>query len=217
DVDEDDHVAEVVRDVGEGVDDGVLRQAVDHAVLVRVPVRHRRLELVVEEVVAGLVDRGHLRRALGAAAAVDVDVREDPEQPGPEVRAGLVLPPGAERTGVRLLHQVLRLLAGADQSAGNAVDLVTELQRLLFEANAVARVLRNPARIWGGRRAVAHLTATLATVSNASGPISIPVFQSIPIGVSAGRAKREVEWKATTASRATTTRSGRSSTRSTTA
>ena len=58
-------VAEVVRHVGERLDDRVLAEPLEHALLVGVLVADLRLELVVEEVVACLrVERGRLRRAL---------------------------------------------------------------------------------------------------------------------------------------------------------
>ena len=60
---------------------------------------------------------------------------------------GRVLAPRAKRALVRLLHEILGLLARADQPAGHAVDLVAQLERLLFEANAVARLLGEPAGI----------------------------------------------------------------------
>ena len=49
--------------------------------------RPARLELVVEEVVAFL-ERLRVGRALLPAAAVDVEVRQDPQQPGAQVRPG---------------------------------------------------------------------------------------------------------------------------------
>ena len=49
-------VAEVVRDLGQRLDDRVLAELLDHALLVRVLVRRRDFERVVEEVVA-LVER----------------------------------------------------------------------------------------------------------------------------------------------------------------
>src|SRR5581483_3411824 len=132
DVDEDDDVAKVVRHFGKRLDDRVLREPLDHAVLVGILVAERRLELVVEEVVAFL-ERLYVGRPLQAAAAVDVQIREDAEQPCAEVRARLVLLPRAERARVRLLHQVLCLLARADEPAGDAIDLIAELERFLFE------------------------------------------------------------------------------------
>ena len=60
-----------------------LRQLLDHAFLVGVRVADARLELVVEEVIA-LFQRLRLGLPLDAAAPVDVEVREDPEEPRPE-------------------------------------------------------------------------------------------------------------------------------------
>ena len=111
------------------------------------------LELVVEEVVAFL-ERLHLRRALLAAAAVDVQVGQDPQQPGAQVRPGRVRVPAAERPRVRLLHQVFRLLATADEPSGDAVDLISELKRFLLESHAVACLGGQLAGL--GRRHFAH-------------------------------------------------------------
>src|SRR6187551_1812480 len=93
DVDEDDDVPEVVRHLGKGLDDLVLGEALDDPRLV-VGARVR-FEPVVEEVVPFLEGLGR-RRALLTAAAVDVQVREDPEEPGAEVRARRVGAPAAE-------------------------------------------------------------------------------------------------------------------------
>jgi hypothetical protein len=103
DVDEHEHVAEVVRHLGERLDDRVLRKTLEHALLVRVLIGHRRLEAVVEVVVAFL-ERLQVGRALDAPATVDVQVREDAEQPRPQVGPRLELLPGAERACVRVLH-----------------------------------------------------------------------------------------------------------------
>ena len=86
DVDEHDDVAELGRDLGQRVHDGVLRQALDDDVLLERLLARRRGELV-REVVVGLLERLRLRRALDAAATVDVQVREDAQEPGAHVRA----------------------------------------------------------------------------------------------------------------------------------
>ena len=91
-----------------------------------------------------------------AAAAVDVQVREDAQQPGAQVRAGLVLLPGAEGACVGVLHEVLGLLAGAGEPPGDAVDLVAQLERLFLEANTVTLNLRDAAGFGGRRCAFAH-------------------------------------------------------------
>ena len=96
-------VTEIVRHLGERLDDAVLREPLDHALLVGVLVGDRGLELVVEEVVAFL-ERLGVGRALHAAAAVDVQVGQDAQQPGAQVRARLVLLPGAEGARVGVLH-----------------------------------------------------------------------------------------------------------------
>src|SRR5438105_7248426 len=98
----------------------------------------RRLQPVVEEVVAFL-ERLHVWGALLAAAAVDVQVREDAQEPGAQVRPRLERAPAAEGASVRLLHQVLGLLARAYEVAGHAVDLIRQCKSVLLEAHAVAR------------------------------------------------------------------------------
>src|SRR5439155_15626956 len=101
-----------------------------------------------------------------ATATIDVEVRKDPQQPGPQVRPRLVLLPGAERAGISLLHQVLGLLARADQPSRDAIDLVAELEGLFFEPDTVACDLRQSTGFSGRRCALAHPAATLATWSN---------------------------------------------------
>ena len=142
DVDEHDDVAKVVRHLGQRSDDVVLRQPLDDAVLVARAAVAGRLELVVEEVVAFL-ERLHVGRALLPPAAVDVQVREDAQQPRAQVRAGLERAPTAEGARVRLLHQILGLLAGADEMAGDSIDLIRQCKRVLLEAHAVARFCCN--------------------------------------------------------------------------
>ena len=79
DINEDDHVTEIVRHLGEGLHDLVLRQALDDSGL---GVRPRvGFESVIEEIVAFL-ERLRRGRALFASAAVDVQIGEDPEEPG---------------------------------------------------------------------------------------------------------------------------------------
>src|SRR5262245_46938012 len=58
---------------------------------------------------------------------------------------------------------------GADQPTGDAVDLVAELERFLFEPNTVTRSLRDATCLGGRRCALAHPAATLATGFNAPG------------------------------------------------
>src|SRR5581483_5483311 len=129
------------------------------------------------EVVVAFLERRLLRSALHTAAAVDVQVREDAEQPGPEVRARLVLLPRAERSRVRVLHEVLGLLPRAGQPPCNAVDLVAQLQCLFFEADTITGLLRYPAGLGGSRSALAHPAATLATSCNDARREKIPAKQ----------------------------------------
>ena len=103
-------------------------------------------EPVVEVVVVRL-ERLHLRRPLLAAATVDVEVREDPQQPRAEVRARLERLPAAERARVGVLHEILGLLARAGEMPGDAVHLVGESERVLLEPDPVARLGRKPLRV----------------------------------------------------------------------
>src|SRR5439155_12135619 len=133
-------VAKVVRHLRERAHDVVLRQPLDDTIFVARPAA-RSLELVVEEVVAFL-ERLRVRRALLLAAAVDVQVRQDPQQPGAQVRAGCERAPAAKRARIRLLHQILGLLAGADEMAGHSIHLIRQSKRVLLEAHAIARFSR---------------------------------------------------------------------------
>src|SRR4051812_40803540 len=142
DVHEHEDVAEVVRHVCKRVDDRSLRELLDHALLVERPAV-RFLDLVVEVVVRMLVDRRRLRRALLAATAVDVQVREDAKQPGAKVRAGSERPPAAERARVGFLHQVFGFLARADEVPRDAENLVGEVQRFFLETNTITCLLGN--------------------------------------------------------------------------
>ena len=158
DVDEHDDVAEVVRDLGERVDDAALREPLDHLVLLE-----RLLALggrdLVGEVVVAFLERLEIGRALDLAAPVEVQVGEDPQQPGAQVRAGRVGAPAPERPRIRLLHQLFRLLSRPDQASRHAIDLVSELERLLLEAHPIARLARDPAGIcFGFGSASASLT-----------------------------------------------------------
>ena len=144
----------------------------------------RLLELVVEVVVAFL-ERLHLGRALLAPAAVDVEVREDPEEPRAQVRPRRVRAPAAERPRIRLLHQVLGLLAAADETPRHPVDLIRELERFLLEPHAVACLRRQaPGLRWGSSRSPATLAALFRRAATTLG-------QPIP----ADQASRE-EWDA---------------------
>src|SRR5579864_5153688 len=115
DVDEYDHVTKVVRYGGKRRDDVVLREPLDDAFLVaRTAVGLR--EPVVQEIVVRL-ETLHRRRALRAAPAVDVQVRQDAQQPGTQIRAGLVRAPAAKGPRVRLLDEVFGLFARAGEMA----------------------------------------------------------------------------------------------------
>src|SRR5258708_4108455 len=174
DVDEDDDAAKVVRNFGEGFDDRGLRELLDHAFLVGVRIAEGRLELVVEEVVPFFKRLG-VGLALDAATPVDVEVREDPEEPGAQVRAGLVLLPRAKSSAVRVLDKILGLLSRSDEPTCDAVDLIAELERFLFEADTVPCDLREATGVSRGRCALPHPAAPLATSYNAAAALRIPV------------------------------------------
>ena len=105
------------------------------------------LDHLVREVVVALLDRLHVGRPLHLAAAVEVEVREDPEQPGAEVRARGVRLPAPERPTVGVLDKILSLLSGSDEPARDAIHLVGERESLFLEADAIARLRRDPASI----------------------------------------------------------------------
>ena len=159
---------------GKGLDDVVLRQPLDNSLLVR---RLRARvdavggELVVQVVVVRL-ERRRLRRPLAAPPAVDVEVRQDPQQPSAQVRARRVRAPRPECARVRLLYELLRVLARGSEMAGDAEHLVGQRQCLFFEAHPVARFGRDPGRVI---RHDAHGNAT-----NVRRPRVIPAAGGIP-------------------------------------
>ena len=116
----------------------VLRESLEHALLIGLA--GDVLDPVVEEVVA-LLQWLLVGRPLCAAPAVDVQIREDAQQPGAQVRPGRVRLPAAERPRVGLLHQVLGLFLGARDASSHAVNLICKRKRLLLEVDAIARVL----------------------------------------------------------------------------
>ena len=178
DVDEHDDVAEVVRHLGERLDDAVLREPREHALLLLgLRVAARRGQAVVEEVVA-LLHRLGLRPALPRARPVDVQVREDAEQPGAQVRAGLVRAPAPERPRVGLLHQILGLLTRPDQPPGDVVDLVGELERFLLEAHPPARIVRELPRLLRGHLGHrSNLAAHSQAHKTGAEPLLFPLFR----------------------------------------
>ena len=91
-VDEHDHVAEVVRQVGERVDDASLREPLDDLLLLECLLALDRRQPVGEVVVAFL-ERRQVRRSLLPPAAVDVEVGEDAQQPRTQVRTRCVALP----------------------------------------------------------------------------------------------------------------------------
>ena len=136
DVDEHDHVTEVVRYFGECFDHVVLRETLDDAVLVGRTVRGL-FEPVVEEVVPFL-ERLRIWLPLDPTPAIDVQVREDAKQPGTKIRSGRERAPRTKRARVSLLHQVVGLLAGTHEMARDSINLIRQCKSVLLEAHAVA-------------------------------------------------------------------------------
>ena len=99
-----------------------------------------RLEPVVEEVVAFL-ERLLIRCPLRAAAAVDVQVREDAQQPGAKIGPGSERLPAPKRPGVRLLHQVLGFFLAARDPTCDSIYLVCKRKRFLLEMDTISRAL----------------------------------------------------------------------------
>src|SRR6266545_711097 len=105
---------------------------------------------------------------------IDVEVRQDAEKPGAQIRAGRVGAPAAKRPRIGLLHQVLRLLARGDQATGDPVNLVGKFECLLFETDTVTRFGGQPARL-GIARDLAHPGhPTSRAESNDPAPRRIP-------------------------------------------
>src|ERR671920_1375106 len=74
-----------------------------------------------------------------------------------EVGSGRELLPAPEGAGVRLLDQVLGLLAGIDHMPRDSIDLICEVKCLLLETHAVACLSRDAACVGvGSRLAHAH-------------------------------------------------------------
>src|ERR671923_235115 len=94
-----------------------------------------------------LRQRLRVGRTLDAPPAVDVEVGEDAEEPGPEVRSGLERSPAPEGPRVCLLHQVLSFLASRDHPPRDAVDLVGKVESFLLEPDAVPCVLGESPRL----------------------------------------------------------------------
>ena len=104
-----------------------------------------RLGHLVGEVVVAFLDRLHIRCALDLATPVEVEVREDAQQPGAEIRARGVGAPAPECTTVGVLDKILSLFTGSDEPACYAIHLVGESECLFLEANAIASLRRDPA------------------------------------------------------------------------
>ena len=113
-----------------------------------------------------LLERRLVGPALQPAAAVDVEVREDPEEPGAEVRPRRVGLPAPERSRIRVLHQILCFLSGGDEPSCDPVDLVGERESLFLEAHPIACFGRDPARLVRlGRVRLAHAAYRINVVT----------------------------------------------------
>src|SRR5262245_32666972 len=174
DVDEHDDVAEVVGDVGEGVHDRVLREALDDAVLVE-ELLAPGFDHLVGEVVVVLLERSLVGPALETAPAVDVEVREDPEEPRPEIRARGIGLPAPKGPCICVLDKILCFLAGRYETSGHSVDLIRERAGLFLEPHPIAGFARAPARpVWLGRVRLTH-RATVAAYGSMNGPPVVPI------------------------------------------
>src|SRR6185312_14700316 len=134
-------------------------------------------ELVVEVIVVRL-ERRRLWRALLAPAPVDVEVRQDPQQPRAQVRARLERAPAPERTSVRLLHEILCFLARPGEVTRNSEHLVAKCERLFLEAHAIARLGGDPGGIGGSLSHLGHGSTAHRSPFNASraGAISLRCY-----------------------------------------
>src|SRR5262245_35201783 len=84
-----------------------------------------------------LLHRLEVGRALDLAAAIEVEVGEDAEEPGSEVRPRGVRAPTPEGPPIGFLDKILCFLTGTDEPAGHAIDLVGKFQGLFLEADPI--------------------------------------------------------------------------------
>jgi hypothetical protein len=82
---------------------------------------------------------------LDAAATVDVEVREDAEEPGAHVRPRGEAAPATEGPRIRFLHQILRFFPSGNKPSCHTVDLIGERERFLLEPHPVAGFCRDQA------------------------------------------------------------------------
>jgi len=128
-------LAEVLGNLLQRLQDGVVGELAHQRFLGALEPAAR--QLVVEEVLALVVQRLGGRPAAAPARLVEVRVTQDRGQPGRQVGARPVAPPGPQRPQIRLLHQLLGRLRGARQPQGDPVQLVGVTERLLLEQGAV--------------------------------------------------------------------------------
>src|ERR1700691_3735801 len=95
--------------------------------------------------VLDLVRTRTLRLTLALSVRVDERVRQDPEQPGLEIRPLLELMEGRVRLREGLLHQVLGIRRVPCHAEGGGVQLIQERQHVRFEA--LTALLE---RLWNG-------------------------------------------------------------------
>src|SRR4029077_13196424 len=97
------------------------------------------------------LERLLIGRPLRAASAVDVQVREDAQEPCAEVRARSERLPAPKRTRVGLLHQILGFFLVARDPTGHSIYLVCKRKRFLLEMDTVSRTLcDSPGFLWRG-------------------------------------------------------------------
>jgi hypothetical protein len=132
-----DRGAELARQLIDGALDGVGAEAVQHRVLdVGDAVTALVAQLVVEEEVLGVLERGFLWSGVLAAVRVDVRVGQNLEQPRAEVAALFEAVIEAVGAHQRVLHQVLGIRRVVGHAQGGAVQRIEVLERLGFEAGS---------------------------------------------------------------------------------
>src|SRR5450759_5989641 len=145
-IDQYEHVAEVVWQSRQGIDDAGLRESIQQSLFVvaRVVTARRRVEAVVEGVVAFL-QRAFGRSSLLPPASIAVDVGEDAKKPGAHVSARCVGAQTRKSPRVGLLHQLLRLFFRAGEMTSDFVDLIGMAECLLLESHPAAGFFCEPA------------------------------------------------------------------------
>ena len=126
---------EVLGEVGQGLLDVVVHQALEHDRLRRLahlPVV--RNEVPVEVELLGVVGRDRDRLPAALPVAADEEIGHDLEEPRLEVRPRLETVPGTEGPEVGLLHQILRVGRIARHTKRRAVEGIGVDERLVLKA-----------------------------------------------------------------------------------